>query len=83
MQEPGFWDDPSRNASLMQQRRGLERRLETLNRLRSDAEELATWRELLDEGEVDEAGGELQEGFGRARRKVGETIEDIGEKLKD
>ncbi|MFL6192914.1 MAG: peptide chain release factor 2 [Thermoanaerobaculia bacterium] len=54
MQEPGFWDDPARNSTLMQQRRGLERRLETLNRLRSDADELATWRELLDEGEVDE-----------------------------
>jgi peptide chain release factor 2 len=54
MQEPGFWDDPARNASLMQQRRGLERRLETLNRLRADADELATWRELLDEGEIDE-----------------------------
>src|SRR5215207_3856822 len=54
MQEPGFWDDPTRNASLMQQRRGLERRLDTLKRLRSDAEELTTWRELLDEGETDE-----------------------------
>jgi len=54
MQEPGFWDDPTRNASLMQQRRGLERRLETLKRLRSDADELATWRELLAEGETDE-----------------------------
>ncbi len=54
MQEPGFWDDPTRNASLMKQRRGLEKRLETLKALRSDADELATWRELLDESEVDE-----------------------------
>jgi peptide chain release factor 2 len=54
MQEPGFWDDPTRNATLMQQRRGLERRLETLNRLRADADELTAWRELLDEGETDE-----------------------------
>src|SRR4029077_3045399 len=30
-----------------------ERRLETLNRLRADAEELDTWRELLAEGEAD------------------------------
>ena len=37
---------------------------------------------LHDEGVADEAGGEVQEGFGRARRKVGETIEDIGEDLK-
>ena len=37
---------------------------------------------LRDEGAADEAGGEVQEGFGRARRKVGEAIEDIGEDLK-
>ena len=37
---------------------------------------------LHDEGVADEASGEVQEGFGRARRKVGETIEDIGEDLK-
>ena len=37
---------------------------------------------LRDEGVADEAGGELQEGFGRGRRKVGEAIEDVGEKLK-
>ena len=37
---------------------------------------------LRDEGIADEAGGEVQEGFGRARRKVGEAIEDIGEDLK-
>ncbi|MFL6291202.1 MAG: peptide chain release factor 2 [Thermoanaerobaculia bacterium] len=54
MQEPGFWDDPTRNATLMQQRRGLERRLGTLKRLRDDADELATWRELLAEGETDD-----------------------------
>jgi uncharacterized protein YjbJ (UPF0337 family) len=37
---------------------------------------------LHDEGVADEAAGEVQEGVGRARRKVGETIEDIGENLK-
>ena len=37
---------------------------------------------LRDEGVADEVGGEVQEGFGRARRKVGEAIEDIGEDLK-
>lgn len=37
---------------------------------------------LHDEGVADEAGGELQEGVGRTRRKVGEAIEDIGENLK-
>ena len=37
---------------------------------------------LRDEGVADEAGGNIQEGFGRARRKVGEAIEDIGETFK-
>ena len=36
-------------------------------------------RELENEGSADKAGGELREGFGTARRKVGEAIEDIGE----
>ena len=37
---------------------------------------------LRNEGAADEAVGEVQEGFGRAKRKVGETIEHIGENLK-
>jgi len=37
---------------------------------------------LHDEGVADEASGEVQEGFGRARRKVGEAIEDVGERIK-
>jgi uncharacterized protein YjbJ (UPF0337 family) len=34
--------------------------------------------ELDDEGSADRAGGEVREGYGKARRKVGETLEDIG-----
>ena len=37
---------------------------------------------LQDEGVADEASGDVQEGFGRAKRKVGETIEDVGDKVK-
>ena len=37
---------------------------------------------LHDEGVADEAAGEVQEGFGRARRKVGGAIEDLGDKIK-
>lgn len=37
---------------------------------------------LRDEGAADEAGGDVQEGFGTARRKVGDAIEDVGDKLK-
>jgi uncharacterized protein YjbJ (UPF0337 family) len=38
-------------------------------------------RDLETEGQADRAGGNLQEGFGTARRKVGEAIEDIGEDI--
>ena len=37
---------------------------------------------LHDEGVADEAAGETQEALGRGRRKVGEAIEDLGEKMK-
>ena len=37
---------------------------------------------LHDEGVADEAEGNVQEGFGRAKRKVGDLIEDIGEDIK-
>jgi uncharacterized protein YjbJ (UPF0337 family) len=37
---------------------------------------------LHDEGVADEAAGEAQEGFGRARRKVGEALDDIADKIK-
>ena len=37
---------------------------------------------LHDEGVADETAGNVQEGFGRGRRKVGDAIEDLGERLK-
>jgi uncharacterized protein YjbJ (UPF0337 family) len=39
-------------------------------------------QDMHDEGVADEAGGELREGFGTAKRKVGEAIEDIGNTIK-
>jgi uncharacterized protein YjbJ (UPF0337 family) len=38
--------------------------------------------QLHDEGVADEAEGDVQEGFGRARRKVGQAVKDIGETIK-
>ncbi|HEX7181675.1 MAG TPA: PCRF domain-containing protein, partial [Thermoanaerobaculia bacterium] len=61
MQQDGFWNNPQQNASVMQQRRSLERQLQTLNRLRSDADELTAWRELLEEGEADPELGQFLE----------------------
>lgn len=36
-----------------------------------------------DEGVADEAAGEVKEGFGKGRRKIGEAIRDIGHKVGD
>ena len=38
-------------------------------------------RGLESEGEAQRLGGNMQEGLGTARRKVGETVEDIGEDI--
>jgi uncharacterized protein YjbJ (UPF0337 family) len=37
---------------------------------------------LHDEGAVDEAAGNIQEGYGKARRKVGEALDDIADDIK-
>ena len=39
-------------------------------------------RDLEAEGTADRAGGDIQEGFGKGRRKVGEAIEDVGDAIK-
>jgi uncharacterized protein YjbJ (UPF0337 family) len=37
--------------------------------------------DLEAEGQADNAGGHVKEGFGKARRKVGEAIEDVGDAI--
>jgi uncharacterized protein YjbJ (UPF0337 family) len=39
-------------------------------------------RDMEAEGQADRAGGNVQEGYGTAKRKIGETIEDIGDAIK-
>jgi uncharacterized protein YjbJ (UPF0337 family) len=51
-------------------------------KLKQAAGDLTDDEQLHDEGVADEAAGDVQEGFGRGRRKVGEVIEDIGENIK-
>ena len=51
-------------------------------KVKQAAGDLADDQNLHDEGVADEAAGEVREGFGRGRRKVGEAIEDIGENIK-
>jgi len=43
--------------------------------------ELSGDEDLRNEGEADHAAGEIEEGIGKGRRKVGDTIKDIGDKL--
>jgi len=53
MQKPGFWDDPAASAPVVRRRKSVERKLKTLEQLRSDEDDLAAWGELLAEGESD------------------------------
>ena len=38
---------------------------------------------LREEGIADQAAGNVQEGFGKARRKVGDALHDVAHKIKD
>ena len=37
--------------------------------------------QLRDEGEADKAAGEVQETFGKGRRKVGDAVKELGDKI--
>ena len=56
MQEAGFWDDPKKSKPILRKRSSLEKRLNVLEQLRSDRDELIAWQELLAEGD---GGGEI------------------------
>jgi uncharacterized protein YjbJ (UPF0337 family) len=51
-------------------------------KVKQAAGDLTDNERLHDEGVAGEAAGTVQEGFGRGRRKVGEAIEELGDKLK-
>ena len=36
---------------------------------------------LRNEGDADEAAGQIEEGIGKGRRKVGDAIKDVGKKV--
>jgi len=38
--------------------------------------------ELHDEGVADEATGDVREGYGKARRKVGDALHEVADKIK-
>jgi uncharacterized protein YjbJ (UPF0337 family) len=51
-------------------------------KIKQAAGDLTDDPKLHDEGVVDELAGRAQDTFGRAKRKVGEAVEDVGKKLK-
>jgi uncharacterized protein YjbJ (UPF0337 family) len=51
-------------------------------KVKQAAGDLTDDERLVNEGLDDEAAGQVQADFGKARRKVGEAIEDLGEKIK-
>jgi len=50
--------------------------------IKEKAGEALNDQKLRDEGSAEQAGGQVREGFGKAKRKVGEAIEDIGETIR-
>jgi uncharacterized protein YjbJ (UPF0337 family) len=40
-------------------------------------------QDLHDEGVADQAAGNVEEGFGKARRKVGDALHEVAHKIKD
>ncbi|MCG8457909.1 MAG: PCRF domain-containing protein, partial [Holophagales bacterium] len=67
MQDPEFWDNPEKSKPILQKRRGVERRVESLKGLRRDADDLEAWRELVAEGEGDP---DLQEFLARLEKDL-------------
>ena len=61
----------------------LEGKKENLTgRIKEAAGTLTGNKELEDQGADQRAGGAVQEGLGRARRKVGEALEELGGEIK-
>ena len=38
-------------------------------------------RELEDSGTADKVEGDVQQGFGKVKRRIGEAVEDLGERI--
>lgn len=67
----------------MKNRDEVEGKVENIKgRIKEAAGTLAGNPDLENKGASQRTDGAVQEGFGKARRKVGEAIEDLGEKLK-
>ena len=51
--------------------------------IKEEVGEATNDEQLRDEGIADQAAGNVQEGFGKARRKVGDALHDVAHKIKD
>ena len=51
--------------------------------IKEEAGEALNDPELEAEGRGERAAGELREGFGKAKRKVGEAVDDFADKIED
>jgi len=50
-------------------------------KIKETAGEVSDDERLRNEGIDDQAAGEVQEAFGKGRRKVGEAVKDLGNKI--
>ena len=50
--------------------------------LKEKAGKVLNDRELEGEGQAENAGGHVREGYGKVKRKVGEAIEDVGKAVR-
>jgi len=50
-------------------------------KIKESVGEASNDEQLRDEGVADQAAGEVQESFGKGRRKVGQAINDLGDKI--
>lgn len=51
--------------------------------IKEEVGEATNDQDLRDEGIADQAAGNVQEGFGKARRKVGDALHDVAHKIKE
>jgi peptide chain release factor 2 len=73
MQQPGFWDDQQRAASVSTDHRRTTRKLESFRALESEVEDLGGLAELAAEDES--MGAELEEQLAATERRMGELEE--------
>jgi uncharacterized protein YjbJ (UPF0337 family) len=55
---------------------------EVKGKVKQGVGDLTDDEDLKNEGAADELGGKVQGGYGKARRKIGDAIEDVGKDVK-